>query len=84
MQTDSLARRLIYAHRMKLGMSPEQYGTHIGCAGGTVRRVEKGYVPFLHNQRKFADALGMDRESLWGTPPIREIPNPSVDLRVAA
>jgi hypothetical protein len=74
MPTDSLARRLIYKHRMRLGMSPEQYGARIGCAGGTVRRVEKGYVPFLHNQKKFAAGLDMEIEELWGIPPIAAVP----------
>jgi hypothetical protein len=83
MPTDSLARRLIYKHRMRLGMSPEQYGEQVvKCSGGTVRRVERGYVPFLHNQIKFAVALGMELEDLWGIPPIAEVPVPR--MRVAA
>jgi transcriptional regulator with XRE-family HTH domain len=81
MPTDSLARRLIYKHRMRLGLSPEQYARMIGCSGGTVRRVERGYTPFLHNQFKFAAALGMEREDLWGLPPIAEVRD---RVRVAA
>ncbi len=62
------ARFQVHRHRVKLAMSPEAYGRHIGVSGGTVRRVERGYVPFLHNQKKFADALGTDHIELFGPP----------------
>jgi DNA-binding XRE family transcriptional regulator len=56
MQTQ-LARRRIHEHRIRLGLSPEQYGLRIGVSGMTVRRVERGYVPFLSTQAKFAKAV---------------------------
>lgn len=75
MQTGELAKRLVHSHRVRLGMSPEQYGSEVvHCSGGTVRRVEKGYVPFLYNQRKFAKALQMELTELWGTPDMPEVP----------
>lgn len=53
-------------------MSPEQYGRLIHVSGGTVRRVEAGYIPFLSTQEKFAKALGTTHLELFGTPPLRE------------
>jgi DNA-binding transcriptional regulator YiaG len=38
-----LAASRIRQHRVRLGLSPEQYGIRIGCSGMTVRRVEDGY-----------------------------------------
>ncbi len=67
------ARFQVHRDRVKLAMSPEQYGRHIGVSGGTVRRVERGYVPFLHNQKKFADALGQTHMELFGPPDAPEL-----------
>lgn len=54
-------------------MSPEQYGqTVVRCSGMTVRRVEAGYVPFLSTQAKFAQALDMPLDELFGMPVIAE------------
>ena len=67
--TNPLAPHLIRQHRVRLGMSPEQYGQQVvHCTGVTVRRVERGYTPFLHTQKKFADALGMTVDELFGMP----------------
>lgn len=67
--SNPLAPHLIRQHRVRLGMSPEQFGqTVVHCTGVTVRRVESGYTPFLHTQKKFADALGMTVDELFGMP----------------
>jgi DNA-binding XRE family transcriptional regulator len=67
--TNPLAPHLIRQHRVRLGMSPEQYGQQVVyCTGVTVRRVERGYTPFLHTQKKFADALEMTVDELFGMP----------------
>jgi hypothetical protein len=34
-------------------------------AGGTVRRVEDGYTPFLSTQKKFAAAQGLEVDDLF-------------------
>jgi DNA-binding XRE family transcriptional regulator len=63
-----LPRRRIHQHRIRLGLSPEQYGIHIGVSGMTVRRVEEGYTPFLSTQAKFARAQGVTVDDLFGMP----------------
>jgi DNA-binding XRE family transcriptional regulator len=67
-----LAASRIRQHRVRLGLSPEQYGIHIGCSGMTVRRVEDGYHPFLSTQRKFAKAIGIEVDDLFGMPSRRQ------------
>lgn len=52
-------------HRVRLGLSPEQYGVRIGCSGMTVRRVESGYTPFRNTQFKFSQDLGVEVEELF-------------------
>jgi len=52
-------------HRVRLGLSPEQYGIRIGVAGMTVRRVESGYTPFRSTQRKFSADLGVEVDELF-------------------
>ena len=63
--SNRLAARRIQQHRIRLGLSPEQYGLHIGCSGMTVRRVEAGYTPFRSTQAKFAKALGLEVDELF-------------------
>lgn len=60
-----LAAHRIQQHRVRLGLSPEQYGLKIGCSGMTVRRVEEGYTPTRATQRKFADALDVEVDDLF-------------------
>jgi transcriptional regulator with XRE-family HTH domain len=48
-----------------MGLSPEQYGVHIGVSGMTVRRVEAGYTPFRSTQAKFAAALDVKIDELF-------------------
>lgn len=60
-----LAARRIHVHRVRLGLSPEQYGVRIGTSGMTVRRVEAGYVPFRFTQVKFAKDLGVEVDELF-------------------
>lgn len=55
----------IQRHRIRLGLSPEQFGQKIGCAGMTVRRVEAGYTPFRSTQAKFARELGREVDELF-------------------
>lgn len=55
----------IQRHRIRLGLSPEQFGQRIGCAGMTVRRVEAGFVPFRSTQAKFARELGVEVDDLF-------------------
>lgn len=52
-------------HRVRLGLSPEQYGTRIGTSGMTVRRVEAGYTPFRSTQIKFAKDLECHVDELF-------------------
>lgn len=52
-------------HRVRLGLSPEQYGIHIGVSGMTVRRVEAGYTPFRSTQAKFAKDLLVEVDDLF-------------------
>lgn len=63
--SNRLSARRIHQHRVRLGLSPEQYGIRIGCAGMTVRRVEAGYVPFRSTQAKFAKDLGLHVDDLF-------------------
>jgi len=63
--SNPLTPLLIHQHRVRLGLSPEQYGVRIGCAGMTVRRVEKGYTPFRSTKAKFAADLGMKVDELF-------------------
>ena len=65
MVSTSLAGLRIHQHRVRLGLSPEQYGARIQVAGMTVRRVETGYVPFRSTQAKFAADLGVQVDELW-------------------
>lgn len=60
-----LSARRIHQHRVRLGLSPEQYGVRIGCSGMTVRRVEAGYVPFRSTQAKFAKDLDLQVDDLF-------------------
>lgn len=65
MVSNRLAARRIHQHRVRLGLSPEQYGIRIGVAGMTVRRVEAGYTPFRSTQAKFARDLGVEVDELF-------------------
>lgn len=65
MASGRLAARRIHQHRVRLGLSPEQYGTRIGVAGMTVRRVEEGYTPFRSTQVKFARDLDLEVDDLF-------------------
>lgn len=65
-----LAARLIRQHRIRLALSPEQYGARIGVSGGTVRRVEGGFGAFLSTQGKFARDLDMEVDELFGMPTV--------------
>lgn len=60
-----LAALRIQQHRVRLGLSPEQFGIRIGCSGMTVRRVEAGYTPFRSTQAKFAKELGVEVDELF-------------------
>jgi transcriptional regulator with XRE-family HTH domain len=60
-----LAGRRIHQHRVRLGLSPEQYGVRIGVSGMTVRRIECGYTPQRCTQRKFAADLGVEVDELF-------------------
>ena len=63
--SNRLAARRIQQHRIRLGLSPEQFGLRIGCSGMTVRRVEAGYTPFRSTQAKFARALAVEVDELF-------------------
>lgn len=63
--SNRLAGHRIHQHRVRLGLSPEQYGIRIGCSGMTVRRVEAGYTPFRSTQAKFAHDLGIEVDELF-------------------
>lgn len=69
-----VAARRIKTHRIRLALSPEQYGVRIGVSGMTVRRVEAGYVPFLSTQGKFARDMGLEVDELFGTSRVRRQP----------
>ena len=60
-----LAASRIHQHRVRLGLSPEQYGIRIGCSGMTVRRVEAGYTPFRSTQVKFSRDLDVAVDELF-------------------
>lgn len=63
--SNRLAARRIQQHRVRLALSPEQYGIRIGVSGMTVRRVEAGYTPFRSTQGKFARDLGIEVDDLF-------------------
>lgn len=65
MASSRLVGRRVHQHRVRLGLSPEQYGLRIGVAGMTVRRVEAGFTPFRSTQRKFACDLGVEVDELF-------------------
>lgn len=60
-----LAARRIHTHRVRLGLSPEQYGIRIGVSGQTVRNVEGGRIPFRSTQLKFAVDLGCEVDEVF-------------------
>jgi DNA-binding XRE family transcriptional regulator len=80
MASNRLVGRRIQQHRVRLGLSPEQYGVHIGVSGMTVRRVEAGYTPFRSTQVKFAKALEVQVDELF---PL-SLDHRSVRVKVAA
>jgi len=63
--SNRLAAARIHTHRVRLGLSPEQYGIRIGTSGMTVRRVEEGYTPFRSTQVKFAKDLDVEVDELF-------------------
>jgi len=63
--SNRLAAGRIHTHRVRLGLSPEQYGIRIGTSGMTVRRVESGFTPFRSTQVKFAKDLAVDVDELF-------------------
>jgi len=66
MASNRLAGDRVHLHRVRLGLSPEQYGSQVvKVSGMTVRRVEAGYTPFLSTQLKFAQALGVEIDDLF-------------------
>jgi transcriptional regulator with XRE-family HTH domain len=65
MASTRIAARRVHQRRVRLGLSPEQYGIRIGISGMTVRRVEAGYTPFLSTQFKFASDLGVEVDELF-------------------
>lgn len=65
MGSTRLAGQRIQTHRVRLGLSPEQYGIRIGTSGMTVRRVEMGYTPFRSTQVKFAADLDVTVDELF-------------------
>lgn len=65
MASNRLAGRRIHQRRVRLALSPEQYGIRIGVSGMTVRRVEAGYTPFRSTQGKFAADLGVEVDDLF-------------------
>jgi DNA-binding XRE family transcriptional regulator len=79
MKSNRLAGKRVQLHRVRLGLSPEQYGIRIGVSGMTVRRVEKGYQPFRSTQAKFCKDMGVQVDELWPLSLDRR-----VDHRVAA
>lgn len=60
-----LAASRIHQHRVRLGLSPEQFGVRVGVSGMTVRRVEAGFVPFRSTQAKFAREMGVEIDEIW-------------------
>jgi hypothetical protein len=65
MAFNRLVGRRIQQRRVRLGLSPEQYGLRIGVTGRTVRRVETGFIPVRMNQAKFASDMGLEVDELW-------------------
>jgi DNA-binding XRE family transcriptional regulator len=65
MASNRLAGNQVQLHRVRLGLSPEQYGIRIGVSGMTVRRIEDGCTPFLSTKKKFASALGLEVDELF-------------------
>lgn len=65
MASNRLAASRIHQHRVRLALSPEQYGIRIGVSGMTVRRIEAGYTPFRSTQGKFAMDLGVEVDELF-------------------
>lgn len=63
--SNRLSGRRVHLHRVRLGLSPEQFGLKVGVVGMTVRRVEAGYTPFRSTQAKFARELGVEVDELW-------------------
>lgn len=65
MALNRVAAQRIQTRRVRLGLSPEQYGVRIGTSGMTVRRVESGYTPFRSTQLKFANDLDVKVDELF-------------------
>lgn len=66
MASTKLAGRVVHLHRVRLGLSPEQYGDALGISGQTIRRIECGGTkPHRLTQRKLAGSLGVQVDELW-------------------
>lgn len=65
MAFNQIAAWKVRQRRVRLGLSPDQYGIRIGCSGETVRRVERGYIPFASTGRKFAADLSLEVDELF-------------------
>lgn len=67
MASQRLAGQRIHKHRVRLGLSPEQYGLRIAVSGMTVRRVELGMPVYVSTAKKFADDLELEVDELFPT-----------------
>lgn len=56
----------------------------VGVSGMTVRRVERGYIPFLSTRVKFARALGVAHDELFDAPDLPAHYRDREDLAAAA
>lgn len=65
MVSNQLAGRQVQTHRVRLGLSPEQYGMRTGLSGGTIRRIEAGCPSVRSTQVKIAKELGVEVDELF-------------------
>lgn len=65
MQSNKVAGRRIRAHRLNLGLSPEQFGWKIGVSGMTVRRIEAGGNLRIRTAFLIAQSMATDVTDLW-------------------
>lgn len=65
MQSNRVAGRRIRAHRMNLGLSPEQFGWDIGVSGMTVRRIEAGGNVRVRTAFLIAQSMEVSVTDLW-------------------
>lgn len=74
MESNRSAGHRIRAHRMNLGLSPEQFGYAVGVSGFTIRRIEAGGNLRVRTAFLIAKHMEVPVTDLWPAPSQRRKP----------